>query len=349
MRRQANPPASVFRGNELMRLMTMVVMLGVVFLLITRSRDPKFWAWIASDSGPVDHHDSPTSTGNQNNKEQTSGSSETSATTQADKAKLPKPNSVTDEDPEEAEAAKEQFQALIDGTEKLEPQEMFAYNRVLSWVQNQTLAEMEHRAGKNVAFNKFYQSPDKYRGQLFEFELTAHLIRDLDEKYNGVELFDIWGATEESGQWLYNAVVIDLPKGLPVGRNIYEKLAIVGYFFKLQGYQPAGAIANAKPLKAPLFVGRVIWRPAEKPQARRSDWTWALFLLAGFVIFLIIRWGLLLRGGRRRLFESPKLQANHGGNPVEDWLEKVETDEAAEGDDFHGDWDSQSNSPDSVK
>ena len=307
-----------------MRLMTMVVMLGVVFLLITRSRDPNTWAWLANDTGPANQHDSLASAGNNNNKEQTTGSSETSVSSQADisKAQLPISSDVTDEDPEEADAAKEQFQAVIDGTEKMEPQEMFAYKRVLSWVQNQTFAEMNRRAGKDVAFNKFYQSPDKYRGQLFKFEMTAQLIRDLDEKYNGDVLFDIWGATEESGVWLYNVVIIGLPKGMPIGRNIKEKVSFAGYFFKLQGYQPAGAKPDAKPLKAPLFVGRLIWRPAGNLRARASDWTWGLFLLAG--------WGLLLRGGRNRLFETPRLQAKPRGNPVEDWLENVESDEVDE-------------------
>ena len=203
---------------------------------------------------------------------------------------------VTDEDPEEADAAKEQFQAVIDGTEKLEPQEMFAYNRVLSWVQNQTFAQMSRRAGKDVAFNKFYQSPDKYRGQLFEFELTAQLIRDLDEKYNGDELYDVWGATEESGVWLYDGVVIDLPKGMPIGRDVYEKVTLVGYFFKMQGYQPAGAKAQCQAAESALVRGAVDLASDRKfSRPRPSDWTWGLFLLAGFVIFLIIRWGLLLR------------------------------------------------------
>jgi hypothetical protein len=351
LRRQGNPPGSVFRGNESMRFMTMVVMLGVLFLLIARSGDPNTWTWLTNGTGAVKQHDSIASTGNKNNKEQTSGSSETSVSSQADisTAKLPISSVVTDEDPEEADAAREQFQVIIDGTEKMQPQEMFAYKRVLGWVQNQSFAEMNRRAGKDVVLNKFYQSPDEYRGQLFEFDLTAHLIRDLDEKYNGVELFDIWGTTEESGEWLYNGVIIGLPKGMPIGRNIYEKVTFVGYFFKLQGYQPAGAKANAKSLKAPLFVGRLIWHPVGKPQARSSDWTWGLILLAGFVIFLMIRWGLLLRGGRSRLFSPPTVQANPGGNPVEDWLAKVETDEPdepAERDNFHGDSDSQPGGPD---
>jgi len=324
--------------------------LGVLFLLIARSGDPNTWTWLTSDAGAVNRHDSIAYAGSKNAKEQASGSSETSVSSQADvsKAKLPISSAVTDEDPEEADAAKEQFQVMIDGTEKIQPQEMFAYRRVLNWVQNQTFAEMSRRAGKDVIFNKFYQSPDEYRGQLFKFDLTAHLIRDLDEKYNGVELFDIWGATEESGEWLYNGVVIGLPKGMPVGRNIYEKVTFVGYFFKLQGYQPAGAKVNAKSLKAPLFLGRLIWHQGEIAQTRHSDWSWGLILLAGFVIFLIIRWGLFLRGSRGRLFSPPMVQAKPGGNPVEDWLAKVETDEPAEGDNLHGDSDSQPGGPNTL-
>jgi hypothetical protein len=325
-----------------MRLMTMVVMLGVIILMITRSRDPNTWAWLTNDAGPANQPDSLASTVEKNNKEQATGSPETSVSSQAgiSKAKLPTAGNVTDEDPEEADAAKEQFQALIDGTEKLEPQEMFAYKRVLSWVQNQTFAELNRRAGKDVAFNKFYQSPDKYRGQLFKFEMTAQLIRDLDEKYNGDELFDVWGATDESGVWLYNVVIIDLPKGMPFGRNIKEKVVFAGYFFKLQGYQPADAKPDAKPLKAPLFLGRLTWRPAGNLRPRASDWTWGLLLLGGFVFFLLIRWGLLLRAGRSRLFETPRLQAKPGGSPVEDWLANVETDkvdEAEDDDNLHGD------------
>ena len=74
LRRQANPPGSVFRGNEFMRLMTMVVMLGVIFLLIARSRDPNTWTWLTSDTGPVDQPDSLASAGDNNNKEPTSAS-----------------------------------------------------------------------------------------------------------------------------------------------------------------------------------------------------------------------------------------------------------------------------------
>jgi hypothetical protein len=330
LRRQSNPPGSVFRGNESMRLLTMVVMLGVVYLLIVRARDPHTWTWLTGGAGAADQQDAIASAGadkNDNKRPQDSPATGASSRAGAFKAELPASSLPTDIDPEEAEAAKEEFQAVIDGSENIQPQEMFAYKRLLNWVCSQTFAEMSRRADKNVAFNKFYQSPDEYRGQLFKFNLTVQLARDLDKKHDGVELFDIWGTTEESGAWLYNAVVIGLPKGMSIGRNIEEKVSLAGYFFKLQGYQPAGAKPGDKPLKAPLFVGRLVWRPAGKQQARGSDWSWGLLLLAGFLIFLTIRWWLLLRAGRGRLYSPPTIQVNPGGNPVDDWLTKVETDE----------------------
>jgi hypothetical protein len=335
MRRyQQSPPRVFFRGNELMRLLTMVGMLGVLLLLIVRSADPHTWSWLVNDNGVVNQYETTTSAGDTNNNENKSGSSETNVSSQADisNAKLPITNEVADEDPEEADAAKEQFQAVLDGTEKLEIQEMFAYRRVLSWVQNQTFAEMNRRASKEAILNRFYQTPDKYRGQLFKFDLTANLIRNLDEKYNGVDLYDVWGTTGESGQWFYNCVVEDIPKEMPVGRNVYEKVTFVGYFFKLQGYQPAGAKPNAAPLKAPLFVGRLIWYRDATPPPRQMDWSWGLLLLAGFLIILIIRWGLLLWGSRRRLFAPSIAPEKSADNPVDDWLANVQTDEPAEGD-----------------
>jgi hypothetical protein len=357
MRCQPNPPRSAFRGNELLRLITMVVMLGVIFLLIARSRDPNTWTWLTNGVGASNPQNSPAaikskSDGNRKDKQndankkkvdeslkqaETGKSVESNESAQGQKAKeaLPEPGEATDLDSEEFDAFREDFSVITDGSLSIPEMEMRAYNRLLGWVRNQTTAEMRRRAKKAPVYTQFYQSPEKYRGQLFEMELNVRRI--LDYKHMGLKLYEVWGWTEESRSWPYVGVVLDLPKGMPIGADVYEQVTLVGYFFKMQGYMEAGAKPRAAPLQAPLFVGRLIWRPAVKPQARPSDWTWGIFLLAGFVIFLIIRWGLLLQRGRRRLFESPKLQAKSGGNPVEDWLEKVETDETAQEDNSQGD------------
>ncbi len=43
----------LFRGRELLRLMTMIVMLGVVGMLVLRARDPRTWRWFATDNEKV--------------------------------------------------------------------------------------------------------------------------------------------------------------------------------------------------------------------------------------------------------------------------------------------------------
>jgi hypothetical protein len=308
MRYKRQPsPSSLFHGNEMMRLLTMVGMMGVLLLIIARSRDPNTWSWLAGDAEsshpvamPASHTDRETP---QKSAEMIFG---------------------TDLDFEESDAIKEEFQAVSDGTENILPEEMPAYNRLLRWVEKQTLPEMRGRAKKDYSFTRFYQSPDEYRGQLFEIQLIVHLVRDLDKKFDGKELYDFWGATDESGEWLYNGVFFDLPKGMPVGRKIYEQVTFIGYFFKLQGYLPAGSKPNSAPLKAPLLVGRLIWHPSDTPKAQPSDWSWGIYLLAAFVIFLIIRWGLFFHGRSRRGPNQSSLPIKPDAAMVDQWLSETE-------------------------
>lgn len=296
----------------------MVVMLGVLLLLIIRSGDPNTWAWLTNDtsaSKPVQPNQS------------------APAFKTGDIA--PASGGPTDLDPEETEAIAEEFQAVADAKLSIEREEMPAYNRLLRWVRGQTLSEMRRRAKREVVFTQFYQSPEKYRGQLFELELNVRRI--LEYTHNDLTLYEIWGWTAESRSWLYVGVVLDLPKGMPVDPDVYENATLVGYFFKMQGYLEAGGKPRAAPLQAPLFVGRLIWRPSEKPQTQRSDWSWALYLLAGFLIFLIIRWGLFFWGSRKRLFAPSIELIKPVGEPVEDWLAKVETNDKVEENNTDGD------------
>ncbi len=274
MRRQPNQPRSVFRGNESMRLMTMVVMLGVLLLLIIRSRDPNTWTWLTNDTGASNPRNSTAAiesknNGDQNNNTQNNGdkknieealkASETGKPVESNesapagnvKEAMPEPGGPTDLDPEEYDAFREDFPVITDGAISIPEMEMRAYNRLLLWVQNQTLAEMRRRK-KGAAYTQFYQSPEKYRGQLFELELNVRRI--LEYPHKDLTLYEVWGWTEESRSWPYVGVVLDLPKGMPIGSDVYEQATLVGYFFKMQGYMEAGA----KP-RAPHCKRRCSW------------------------------------------------------------------------------------------
>ncbi len=151
-----------------MRLMTMVVMLGVIFLLIARTRDPNTWTWLTNDTGTSNPRSSPAaieskSDGNQNNNKQNDGNkknaetalspSETSKPVESNesaqgrnaKEAMPESGGATDLDPEEFDAFREDFPVITDGSLSIPEMEMRAYNRLLGWVQNQTLAEMRRR------------------------------------------------------------------------------------------------------------------------------------------------------------------------------------------------------------
>ncbi|HEY4759893.1 MAG TPA: hypothetical protein VIH42_04870 [Thermoguttaceae bacterium] len=321
-RRQSSPPYSFFRGNEFMRLMTMIFMLAVLFMLIHRSGEPNTWTWLADNKPASQIQNSPESSVE---KEQEPSEKPTDANDP--KVSTPAPGGPTDQEPEEVDAIKEEFQAVSDGSISIQREEMPAYNRLLQWVQNQSLAEMKKRAQKNFVFTQFYQTPDKYRGQLFELELNVRRI--LEYPHNDMTLYEVWGWTSESRSWPYVGVVIDLPQGMPIGPEVYETATLVGYFFKLEGYMEAGAKPRDKPLQAPLFVGRLIWHPAVKPQVQSSDWYWGLFLLVGFLLFIIIRWGLLLWKPRRGSLTSTTVITKPGAG-VEDWLAKADANELTE-------------------
>jgi hypothetical protein len=338
-RHKPTPLRTLFQGNEFMRLATMIVMLVVLFMLIRRSQDANTWTWLAADTSASSQDSQPPAENKSEDKHKSRP-----AGTEKSVDKTTAPGGPTDEDPEEKEAAAEQFQAISDGTAHIQPEEMPAYNRLLKWVQNQSLAQMRRRAKKDVAFTQFYQQPDKYRGKLCELELNVRRI--LKETHNNLTLYEIWGWTAESRSGLYVGVVIDLPKGMPSGPDVYEKAVLVGYFFKLQGYQPADAKPNAAPLKAPLLIGRLLWRPTEKPQVQRSDWYWGLFLLLGFLAFIIIRWSLLLWKPRRKYTTSSVL-TKRGGLSVQEWLAEAETDELPEGGVSEEDTDSPDEASDS--
>jgi hypothetical protein len=327
--KRLQPPPSLFHGNEMMRLLTMVGMMGVLLLIIARSRDPNTWSWLAGNAESSHPSSMAESDENQDASQKSAVQGRRSDKNRRE-GDLPKDNisedfSGADLDPEESDAIKEEFQAVSDGTENILPEEMSAYNRLLRWVEKQTLSELRGRAKKDYSFTRFYQSPDEYRGQLFEIQLTVHLVRDLDKKFDDKELYDFWGSTDESGEWLYNGVFFDLPKGMPVGRKIYEKVTFVGYFFKLQGYLPGSAKPNAALLKAPLLVGRLIWHPTETSKTQPTDWSWGIYLLAAFVIFLIIRWGLFFHGRSRRGPTQSTLPIKPDRRMVDQWLSETDT------------------------
>jgi len=300
----------MFRGTELPRLLTMVVLLGVVGLLMANARHPACWQWLVEKQPAAQPVEPPRPAA-------------------AKTAAVPPGGPVTpgpsDEDPEQRVDSAEEFQAVTDGTIGIQPEEMLAYWRLLLWTEHQSFDMLQRRARGNVFFTELMQFPDRYRGRLVTLDLNVRrvLAYDLEDTPLGkLRLYELWGFTEESKAWLYVAVTAHLPEGMAVGPDVYERVRLTGYFFKLQGYFEAGAKPRAPALRAPLLVGRLTrYAPPTIAQPAPQDDLWTGAIVAA---------ACLLLGGlvgmqawhRRRVARRETVRREEASRAVRNWLQE---------------------------
>jgi len=285
----------------------MLVLLGVVGLLVQRARDPATWQWLEN------HRPAPQS----------------SPARQPERPDVPPGGPVaagpTDEDPDQHTDAAEEFQAVTDGTIGIQPEEMLAYWRLLLWTEHQSMDMLTRRSRGDVFFTELMQFPENYRGRLVSLDLNVRrvLAYDLDDTPLGRKrLYELWGFSEESKAWLYVAVTAHLPEGMATGSDVYERIRLTGYFFKLQGYYEAGAKPRAAALRAPLLVGRVTrYAPVSIAQASPRNDPWTAVVVGGVVIVLvgIVGWQYV---SNRRAVKVESTRREEASQAVRAWLQR---------------------------
>lgn len=312
MRRYWREPhtARMFRGGELPRLMSAILMLAILYMLYGWMSSAHTWRWMARDdskASPAVEANGP-------------------PTPPPTPAELPAATGPTDEDPEQAEEASQEFQVIADGSLSLQREEMEPYDRLVEWVKNQSFARLSQRAQKGVWYTDLHDAPNKYRGQIVALDLEIRRAKCVGENRYGVTLTEAWGLTEESRGRLYDVMVVDYPEGMPVGFSMYAKAKFVGYFLKLQGYESGGAKPGQALDKAPMLIGRLEWVPTvvvAPPIDNTQEWVWGLSALAlvGLVLavrFVYIKW---FRGSPvpRSMVSDP---ASGEVIPIDTWLEQ---------------------------
>jgi hypothetical protein len=316
--------ASFYRSGGALRLSSVVMLLVIVGLLMSRASDPANWVWL---TGPPKDDDD----------RQTRLVSATPAT----------PEEITpgpiDTDRAELSAAQEQFQAITDNTLSLGREEMPAYWRLFNWVEHQSLAQLSERADRTAVLNQFIQHPDEQRGKLFQLKLNVRQIFSYDAPANSAgvtKVYEIRGWTTESKAWLYVVLTAHLPPGMPVGPDVNETVTFAGYFLKDQGYHAAGAGPQDKPLAAPLLIGRIGWNPP--PQvAAATDGAWNHGIIISVAIIGAIGlgiWMFIPKQVRTVRSENPFAQHSSSGSEIQDWLKAAERSPAglqSESTDFH--------------
>jgi hypothetical protein len=313
----------------MLRMGAGVMVLAILLISIWRARDPRNWQWLigAGNASTVIGEKSETP-------------AKKSATKPKGKqaARTPEPPpsptqtglyGLTDEDPEQRDAAREEFEAVSDGNLKLAKEEIEAYDRLVFWVKNQTFAQLWKRGRKNPSYSYLYDGAEDRRGQIMALDVTVRLVHDAGENRDDVPLHEAWSVTSQSRDRLYDLIVLDFPSEIPQDKYIREKARFAGYFLKLQGYQPALAKRGQSSEKAPLLIGRLDWAPdvaAETDAAVSADWPGGV-LLAAIVVILGLLAGLFFM--LRRLlggYSSPPaslLKPPAGGAmSIEEWLDR---------------------------
>ncbi|HEY2411411.1 MAG TPA: hypothetical protein VGI40_04180 [Pirellulaceae bacterium] len=314
--------ASFYRSGGVLRLGSVVMLLVIVGLLMTRAADPANWTWLTGQPND-DDRDILLVAAPATPEEVTPG--------------------PTDTDRAEIAAAEEQFQAITDNTLILGREEMPAYWRLFNWVEHQSLAELSQRANRDPVLNQFIQYPDEQRGKLFQLKLNVRQIFSYDAPANSAgvsRVYEIRGWTTESKAWLYVVLTAHLPSGMPVGADVNESVTFAGYFLKDQGYHAAGAGPKDKPLAAPLLIGRIAWNPPPQVATATNDgWTQGVIIFLALVGTIVLGVWIFIpkRAGANRS-ENPYAQLSTPRSEIHDWLKEAEHSSPAvqtQGADFH--------------
>jgi hypothetical protein len=203
---------------------------------------------------------------------------------------------VADENPEEFKRFRHESEAILDKATVIRSYELPAYYRVLDWVQSQSLADLKSRSFPEVPFQEFIHHPNKYRGKPVRVELLIRRVLSIeldpvDKDSKPRKIYELWGWPAESAGWLYVVVAPELPSGFPTGANVEVTATVYGYFFKLQGYQPGDAKPLARPLLAPLIMGRVSPVTVAAAPAPSSPMTIIALIVGGIImIIMFISW-----------------------------------------------------------
>jgi hypothetical protein len=351
----------LFRGSEFPRLMAMVLMLVVLVMMMRNARDPDTWRYFAgSDKDtftldeilaaeqrsasaseiqdkPADERlvvaESEPDTDSRSEAEPANDSSSDSQGADSRTIDRDDPFTVTDLDPEQREAAREQFEVITDKS-PLEKQDMGAYWRLLLWTKSQSFDELEKRARRDLLFTHFAEQPEKYRGQIvrLDMHLRRVLTNQTEELLPGVtRVYEAWGPTKESkANWPCAIVFPDAPEGLKFGADIKQRGLFVGYFLKLISYEAV----DGKTRWAPLFIGKLrvdksLGSAREEAAGNNNLWIWA----AGAIIacFFAVRMLLMLRPRHSLASRVRGALTDRGGAAdaepvdVEQWLSDVES------------------------
>ncbi len=214
-----------------------------------------------------------------------------------------------------------EFESVTDRT-AIGLRDTAAFRLLLERARRTTAADLARQAHRDIYFTHLWERPEHYRGVPVHLLGTARRIIGYDSKLSPQGyLYEAWITTHDSQRNPYVCVFEDVPRGLPIGPEVSERVVFNGYFLKNMAYR-----AGDVPRGAPVLIGRIGWTPGPAPARDRSVF-WMALVVAILFVASLFRW---IAGLRRSL--SPRSRAAAlGRRPTEEidpaalaeWVESV--------------------------
>ena len=248
--------------------------------------------------------------------------SQTSEQDPASQSEIPKvtiePNASLQEDLALDEQTRDLISIVADNSLRMSKREMPAYWELVRKTSRTSFQKLRESANAKIKFNELYGNPAKHRGELIAVDMVVRRVTRYDaepgNKANVDGVYEIWGSTDQSHAWLYVFITDSLPDGFNEETILKKRTQFAGYFLKLLAYQPGSASPNAKPLLAPMLIGRLKADPKATAVATNDTPWWATWGLSSFIVvaaaFLTLRVFLSASRPKKRVEEPRDLRSD---------------------------------------
>ena len=195
------------------------------------------------------------------------------------------------------DSAPELQPVLDDSARNLRDDEPLAY--LFAKVRKVEPSELAKQARREVTTANLLVSPKRYRGlpvRIEGYATTVFAVDDVDPDIApSGRFYEVWFYDARDEHHLPCVVLAEsVPKTLPGGRDLNERVAVEGYFLKLQKFSGG----NGRLFHAPMLVGRIAHDPSLSTTpggggSRSPLWTILVLGLVG--VYVMIRLILKIR------------------------------------------------------
>ena len=191
------------------------------------------------------------------------------------------------------------FESVTDKT-AVSFRDMAAYDLLLKRARDTRAADLARQSHRDIYYTDLWERPGHYRGVPVHVLGNALRIMTYESKLSPTgRLYEAWVNTSESQGYPYVCVFEDIPRGLPVGPDVNERVVFNGYFLKQMRYLAGKGIERG----APVLIGRIGWTPQAPVAHRDNTVIWMALAVAIMFVISLYRW---IAGLRRSLAPSSR-------------------------------------------